>query len=105
MDASAGVRPHTTDWFRQGTALRVPGSAGRATLGVGIDADAAVLSGVKWRCEPLDGTGRWSSRWAGSISKGTHDQWALARRAHLAHIQTLEAAVRMIAHRLCLPVG
>jgi hypothetical protein len=26
-----------------------------------------------------------SSRWAGSITKATHDQWALSRRAQLAH--------------------
>ncbi|MGI5134898.1 IS200/IS605 family accessory protein TnpB-related protein [Streptomyces sp. CA-106110] len=46
-----------------------------------------------------------SSRWAGSITKGTHDQWALARRAQLAHIQSLQVGVRTIAHRLSLPVG
>ncbi|WP_437019803.1 IS200/IS605 family accessory protein TnpB-related protein [Streptomyces sp. enrichment culture] len=46
-----------------------------------------------------------SSRWAGSITKASHDQWALARRGQLAHIQTLQAGVRTIAHRLSLPVG
>jgi IS605 OrfB family transposase len=46
-----------------------------------------------------------SSRWAGSITKATHDQWALACRCQLAHIQSLEAGVRTIAHRLSLPVG
>ncbi|MFJ7297037.1 IS200/IS605 family accessory protein TnpB-related protein [Streptomyces collinus] len=46
-----------------------------------------------------------SSRWAGSITKATHDQWALARRGQLAHIQSLQAGVRTIAHRLSLPVG
>jgi IS605 OrfB family transposase len=46
-----------------------------------------------------------SSRWAGSITKATHDQWALARRGQLAHIQSLEAGVRTIASRLSLPVG
>ncbi|MGP4088477.1 IS200/IS605 family accessory protein TnpB-related protein [Streptomyces sp. KR55] len=46
-----------------------------------------------------------SSRWAGSTTKATHDQWALARRGQLAHIQNLEAGVRTIAHRLSLPVG
>ncbi|MER7407288.1 IS200/IS605 family accessory protein TnpB-related protein, partial [Streptomyces sp. NPDC000070] len=50
-------------------------------------------------------SGESSSRWAGSITKATHDQWALSRRAQLAHIQGLEAGVRMIAHRLSLPVG
>ncbi|MGW0754954.1 IS200/IS605 family accessory protein TnpB-related protein [Streptomyces sp. NPDC002814] len=46
-----------------------------------------------------------SSRWAGSITKATHDQWALARRTQSAHIQSLEAGVRTIAHRLSLPLG
>ncbi|UUU30045.1 transposase [Streptomyces sp. CA-210063] len=46
-----------------------------------------------------------SSRWAGSITKAAHDQWALARRGQLAHIQSLEASVRTITHRLSLPVG
>lgn len=49
-------------------------------------------------------TGDSSSRWAGSITKATHDQWALARRAQLAHVQGLEAGVRTIAHRLSLPL-
>ncbi|WP_234336888.1 transposase [Streptomyces xylophagus] len=46
-----------------------------------------------------------SSRWAGSITKATHDQWALARRGQLAHIQSLETGIRTIGHRLSLPIG
>ncbi|MGP4089981.1 IS200/IS605 family accessory protein TnpB-related protein [Streptomyces sp. KR55] len=46
-----------------------------------------------------------SSRWAGSITKASHDQWALARRGQLAHIQSLEAGVRTITHRLSRPIG
>jgi IS605 OrfB family transposase len=46
-----------------------------------------------------------SSRWAGAITKATHDQWALARRCRLTHIQNLDAGMRTIAHRLSLPVG
>ncbi|MEU9976218.1 IS200/IS605 family accessory protein TnpB-related protein [Streptomyces sp. NPDC051014] len=46
-----------------------------------------------------------SSRWAGSVTRATHDQWALARRGQLAHIQSLRAGVRTIAHRLSLPLG
>jgi len=46
-----------------------------------------------------------SSRWAGSLTKATHDQWALARRGQLAHIQSLEARIHTIRHRLSLPVG
>jgi hypothetical protein len=45
-----------------------------------------------------------SSRWAGSITKVTHDQWALSRRAQLAYIHSLQAGVRTIAHRLSLPI-
>jgi IS605 OrfB family transposase len=46
-----------------------------------------------------------SSRWAGSVTKASHDQWALARRGQLAHIQSLETGISTIAHRLSLPVG
>ncbi|WP_181803622.1 IS200/IS605 family accessory protein TnpB-related protein [Streptomyces shenzhenensis] len=46
-----------------------------------------------------------SSRWAGSVTKTTHDQWALARRSQAAHIQRLEAGVHMIRQRLSLRVG
>ncbi|MFB7115359.1 IS200/IS605 family accessory protein TnpB-related protein [Streptomyces sp. NPDC056291] len=50
-------------------------------------------------------TGPSSSRWAGTITKYTHDQWALARRGQLAHIQSLRAGVETIRHRLAQPVG
>ncbi|WP_416986703.1 IS200/IS605 family accessory protein TnpB-related protein [Streptomyces sp. T028] len=50
-------------------------------------------------------TGRSSSRWAGSITKATHDQWALARRGQLAHLQNLQAGIETITHRLSRPVG
>jgi IS605 OrfB family transposase len=46
-----------------------------------------------------------SSRWAGSVTKASHDQWALARRGQLAHIQSLETGISTITHRLSLPVG
>ncbi|WP_409472880.1 IS200/IS605 family accessory protein TnpB-related protein [Streptomyces sp. HC307] len=46
-----------------------------------------------------------SSRWAGSITKATHDQWALARRSQLARIQMLQAGVDMVRRRLSLPIG
>ncbi|WP_240797774.1 transposase [Streptomyces sp. F001] len=46
-----------------------------------------------------------SSRWAGSITKAGHDQWALAHRGHLAHIQSLETGVHTITHRLSRPIG
>lgn len=50
-------------------------------------------------------TGRSSSRWAGSITKATHDQWALARRGQRAHVQNLEAGIKTIRHRLSRPIG
>ncbi|MFJ1651230.1 IS200/IS605 family accessory protein TnpB-related protein [Streptomyces sp. NPDC088337] len=50
-------------------------------------------------------TGQSSSRWAGSITKATHDQWALARRGQLAHIHRLRAGVETITYRLAQPVG
>ncbi|MEV4865898.1 IS200/IS605 family accessory protein TnpB-related protein [Streptomyces ossamyceticus] len=72
----------------------------KARCAVGLDHDAE-----GWAARKRAVTGVSSSRWAGSITKATHDQWALARRGQLAHIQQLEAGVRMIAHRLSLPVG
>ncbi|MFE3462020.1 IS200/IS605 family accessory protein TnpB-related protein [Nocardiopsis aegyptia] len=46
-----------------------------------------------------------TSRWAGSITKATHDQWALARRSQLAHLHKLEAGIGMLKHRLSLALG
>ncbi|NUT34879.1 MAG: IS200/IS605 family element transposase accessory protein TnpB [Hamadaea sp.] len=46
-----------------------------------------------------------SSRWAGSITANTHDQWGLSRRAQHDHLKSLEAGVAMIRHRLSLPIG
>ncbi|MDC0766058.1 IS200/IS605 family accessory protein TnpB-related protein [Streptomyces sp. HD] len=67
---------------------------------VGLDHD-----GDSWAERKRLLTAQSSSRWAGSITKATHDQWTLARRAQLAHVQGLEAGVRTVAHRLSLPVG
>ncbi len=46
-----------------------------------------------------------SSRWAGSVTSHTHDQWGLSRRAQHQHLKSLDAGIRMIRHRLSLPVG
>ncbi|WP_316780247.1 transposase [Streptomyces sasae] len=70
----------------------------RCAAGLGHDAG-------RWAQRKRALTEESSSRWAGSITKAAHDQWALARRGQLAHIQSLEAGVRSIAHRLSLPVG
>ncbi|MFE1290463.1 IS200/IS605 family accessory protein TnpB-related protein [Streptomyces sp. NPDC058751] len=58
-----------------------------------------------WAARKRELTGLSSSRWAGSLTKVTHDLWALARRGQQAHIRQLEAGVEMIRHRLSLPLG
>ncbi|MFD0154270.1 IS200/IS605 family accessory protein TnpB-related protein [Streptomyces sp. NPDC055721] len=58
-----------------------------------------------WATRKQGLTAESSSRWAGSITKATHDQWALSRRCQLAHVQGLEAGVRTLMHRLSQPVG
>ncbi|WP_329053500.1 transposase [Streptomyces violaceus] len=68
-------------------------------------ADGLEHSTHMWAGRKRELTEESSSRWAGSITKATHDQWALSRRAQLAHIQGLEAGIRTMAHRLSLPVG
>ncbi|WP_413803978.1 IS200/IS605 family accessory protein TnpB-related protein [Streptomyces iranensis] len=72
----------------------------KARCAAGLDHDTG-----QWAERKRTLTQESSSRWAGSITKATHDQWALARRGQLAHIQSLEAGVRTIAHRLSLPIG
>ncbi|MFG1709801.1 hypothetical protein ACFLIM_42160 [Nonomuraea sp. M3C6] len=59
----------------------------------------------RWAARKRELTPDSSARWAGAITKATHDQWALARRCQLAHIQSLEAGIRTIAHRLSQPIG
>ncbi|GHA94827.1 IS200/IS605 family accessory protein TnpB-related protein [Streptomyces termitum] len=58
-----------------------------------------------WAARKRELTAESSSRWAGSITKATHDQWALSRRCQLAHIQGLEAGIKTITHRLSQPIG
>ncbi len=65
----------------------------------GLEHDAATWAARKRELTPAS-----SARWAGAITKATHDQWALARRCALAHIHSLEAGVRTLRHRLSLPV-
>ncbi|MEV6762438.1 IS200/IS605 family accessory protein TnpB-related protein [Streptomyces sp. NPDC051105] len=68
-------------------------------------ADGLEHSAETWADRKRDLTSEASSRWAGSITKATHDQWALARRGQSAHVQCLEAGIRTLRHRLSLPVG
>lgn len=67
--------------------------------------DGLEHSAEAWAVRKRELTPASSSRWAGSITKATHDQWALARRCQLTHIQNLEAGIRTIEARLALPVG
>ncbi|WP_443075254.1 IS200/IS605 family accessory protein TnpB-related protein [Streptomyces sp. NBC_01483] len=66
----------------------------------GLEHSADTWAARKRELTPLS-----SSRWAGSITKTSHDQWALARRCQLAHVQNLEAGIGTLAHRLSLPLG
>ncbi|MDH6625594.1 IS605 OrfB family transposase [Streptomyces sp. LBL] len=68
-------------------------------------ADGMEHSTDTWAARKRELTALSSSRWAGSITKATHDQWALARRGQAAHLQNLEAGIKTVAHRLSLPIG
>ncbi len=68
-------------------------------------ADGLGHSADKWAARKRELTPVASARWAGAITKASHDQWALARRCQLAHIQGLEAGIRTIRHRLSQPIG
>ncbi|MGI5290356.1 IS200/IS605 family accessory protein TnpB-related protein [Nonomuraea polychroma] len=68
-------------------------------------ADGLEHDNQRWAARKRELTGLSSSRWAGAITKASHDQWALARRCQAAHIADLEAAIATIRHRLSLPVG
>ncbi|GAB2775305.1 IS200/IS605 family element transposase accessory protein TnpB [Streptomyces chlorus] len=66
----------------------------------GLAHDAEAWATRKRELSPVS-----SARWAGAITRATHDQWALARRCALAHLQNLESGVRTLRHRLALPLG
>ncbi|WP_405515463.1 IS200/IS605 family accessory protein TnpB-related protein [Streptomyces canus] len=58
-----------------------------------------------WAVRKRELTGRSSARWAGSITKATHDQWALARRRQAAHTAWLRRQIASIEARLARPLG
>ncbi|WP_237407883.1 hypothetical protein [Streptomyces sp. M2CJ-2] len=66
----------------------------------GLDHDAGA-----WAVRKRELTPQSSARWAGALTRATHDQRAPARRSARAHIQSLETGVRTLRHRLPLPVG
>ncbi|MBA2944618.1 transposase [Streptomyces himalayensis] len=66
----------------------------------GLEYDAA-----SWAVRKRELTSWSSSRWAGSITKATHDQWALARRGQAAYIAWLRGQIAQIEARLARPLG
>ncbi|WP_328357101.1 transposase [Streptomyces sp. NBC_00445] len=72
--------------------------AERSRQGVAHDA-------ASWAVRKRELTGKSSARWAGSITKATHDQWALARRGQAAHRDWLRTQVAAIEARLVRPLG
>jgi IS605 OrfB family transposase len=70
----------------------------RCRDGLGHDAEA-------WAVRKRELTPESSSRWAGALTKATHEQWALARRCAHAHLRNLETGVRTLQQRLSLPLG
>ncbi|MBW8817294.1 MAG: transposase [Streptomyces sp.] len=72
--------------------------AERSRQGLGHDA-------ASWAVRKRSLTGRSSARWAGSITKASHDQWALARRGQAAHMAWLRGQIASIEARLARPLG
>ncbi|MEO3782022.1 IS200/IS605 family accessory protein TnpB-related protein [Actinocorallia sp. B10E7] len=68
-------------------------------------ADGLAHTPQRWAERKRNLTGQSSSRWAGAITKATHDQWALSRRSQAAHLTGLDAAIDTIGRRLALPLG
>ncbi|WP_329255197.1 transposase [Streptomyces canus] len=66
----------------------------------GLAHDAA-----SWAVRKRELTGKSSARWAGSITKASHDQWALARRGQTAHMAWLRGQIASIEARLARPLG
>ncbi|WP_262403151.1 hypothetical protein [Actinomadura sp. CNU-125] len=68
-------------------------------------ADGLEHDADRWAARKRELTAGSSARWAGSITKASHDQWALARRTQQAHVESFEAGVRTLERRLALPIG
>ncbi|MFI6484782.1 IS200/IS605 family accessory protein TnpB-related protein [Nonomuraea sp. NPDC050663] len=66
--------------------------------------DGRTHDGRAWAARKRELTAQSSSRWAGSITRASNDQWALARRCQQRHIESLQSATRMIRHRLSQPL-
>ncbi|WP_235989569.1 transposase, partial [Streptomyces ureilyticus] len=72
--------------------------AERSRQGVAHDATG-------WAVRKRELTGKSSARWAGSITKATHDQWALARRGQVAQLTWLREQIASLEARLDRPLG
>ncbi|MEV5008287.1 IS200/IS605 family accessory protein TnpB-related protein [Streptomyces sp. NPDC055692] len=66
----------------------------------GLSHDAA-----SWAVRKRELTESSSARWAGSVTKATHDQWALTRRGHMAEMEWLRGQITRIEARLARPLG
>ncbi|WP_317443103.1 transposase [Streptomyces collinus] len=60
---------------------------------------------TSWAARKRTLTDASSARWAGSITKATHDQWALARRGQAAELAWLRGQITRIESRLARPLG
>ncbi|WP_405645096.1 IS200/IS605 family accessory protein TnpB-related protein [Streptomyces sp. NBC_00019] len=60
---------------------------------------------ASWAARKRELTSASSARWAGSITKATHDQWALTRRGQAAEMAWLRGQIKQIEARLARPVG
>ncbi|MFF4571895.1 IS200/IS605 family accessory protein TnpB-related protein [Streptomyces sp. NPDC001410] len=58
-----------------------------------------------WAVRKRSLSGVSSARWAGSVTKATHDQWALARRGQVAELVWLRGQISRIEARLARPLG
>jgi hypothetical protein len=58
-----------------------------------------------WAARSRDLTVDSSSRWAGAITRSSHDQWVLSRRALARPIQNLQSGIAAVRRRLSLPLG
>jgi IS605 OrfB family transposase len=72
--------------------------AERSRQGPGHDA-------AGWAVRKRELTVKSSARWAGSITKATHVQWALARRGQAAHLDWLRRQICAVRARLARPLG
>ncbi|WDZ88890.1 transposase [Nocardiopsis sp. HUAS JQ3] len=58
-----------------------------------------------WAARKRELTPESSSRWAGTITRASNEQWALARRSQAAHLHRLQAGIDILRHRLSQPLG